>query len=95
MKLLFATAGAVAISLIGLTTAQAYPGRQTNPSLTAGPGAGTLQAIDISSAKKKKKKSMRAAGRAGASKAGTGGGAGGESGSGSAARGAQGRGPTR
>ena len=95
MKLLFATAAAVLVSLIGLTSAQANSSHQTNPSLTVGPGAGTLQAIDLTSAKKKKKKSMRGAGRAGTSKAGTGGGAGGESGSGSAARGAQGRGPTR
>jgi hypothetical protein len=94
MKLLFATAAAVAVSIVGLTTAQAYPGCTANPSLTAGVDAGTLQAIDVSSATKKKK-SMRRAGRAGASKAGTGGGAGGESGSGSAARGAQGRSPTR
>ena len=95
MRLSFATAAAVAVSLLCLTGAQAYSGHQTNPSLTAGPGVGTLQAIDVSSAKKKKKKSMRGANRAGASKAGTGGGAAGESGSGSAARGAQGRGPTR
>ena len=93
MKWLFATAAVVAVSMMGLPTAQAYSDPQTNPSLAA--GAGNLQAIDVSSAKKKKKKSMRGGGRAGASKAGTGGGAGGESGSGSAAQGAQGRGPTR